>query len=227
MLRGIIVKINELSETDVENMFCLMSAYYENIKREKFTSDLSRKSNAILLKDENGAIKGFSTLVFYEFSSTNLLFSGDTIIHHDFWTNNDLMSVWLNFAIQKASTLDAPLYWLLISKGYKTYKYLPLVYKEYYPKLGAKMPEFEQKLMDEFCTKFYPEQYTDGLLLNDGSNDYLKAEFAQIPENKLKDKHIKFFLEKNPNYANGDELVCLTLLSKENLTKIGRRILGA
>lgn len=233
MLRGIVVEIKELNKVDIEAMFSLMSTYYDNMRRENFISDLKKKDNAILLKDEGGNIKGFTTVMFCKITvgctPVNLLFSGDTIIRHDFWSNNDLMPLWINFALHKATSLEGGLYWLLISKGYKTYKYLTSLYKDYYPKLNVEIPEFEKNVVDEFCSMFYPEQYdkNNGLILGSKDKDYLKEEFAQIPENKLRDKHVKFFLEKNPHYAKGDELVCITLLSKENLNKIGRKILGA
>ena len=42
---------------------------------------------------------------------------------------------------------------------------------------------------------------------------------VQIPD--------RFFREANPGWARGDELVCLTRVSRDNLTSAGRRILRA
>ena len=37
--------------------------------------------------------------------------------------------------------------------------------------------------------------------------------------------HIAFFLATNPGHVRGDELVCLTELCDENLTRAGRRMI--
>ena len=38
------------------------------------------------------------------------------------------------------------------------------------------------------------------------------------------DPHIAFFLERNPGFVRGDELVCLTRIDEQNLTPAGRRM---
>jgi hypothetical protein len=45
-----------------------------------------------------------------------------------------------------------------------------------------------------------------------------------IPQERLKDSHIRFFQTKNSGYEQGDELVCLTEIKEENLTPAGRRM---
>lgn len=232
MLKGSVIYINKLSDADIDSMFALMSNYYENIKKENFISDLSKKYQAILLKDESGNIKGFTTVVLYDITidetPIKLLFSGDTVIHKDFWSNNDLMPVWIKNVMELKKGFSEKLYWLLISKGYKTYKYLSALYKEFYPRYDTITPDFNQKIMDKFGEIFYPDNYDkkSGLIIMNKVKDYLKEEYAAIPKEKLKDKNIKFFIEKNPKYYNGNELVCITELSVENLNRAGRRILG-
>ncbi len=232
MLKGSVVKTEKLTNADIDSMYGLMSCYYENIKKDNFISDLSKKFQAILLKDEENNIKGFTTVVLYDIevnkTPIKLLFSGDTVIHKDFWSNNDLMPVWIKNVMELKKEFSEKLYWLLISKGYKTYKYLSALYKEFYPRYDTATPDFNQKIMDKFGEIFYPNNYDkkSGLIVMNKVKDYLKEEYAAIPKEKLLDKNIQFFLEKNPNYFKGNELVCVTELSVENLNKAGRRILG-
>jgi hypothetical protein len=40
----------------------------------------------------------------------------------------------------------------------------------------------------------------------------------------LCDPHVAFFLNRNPGWRRGDELVCLTEIAFENLTPAGRRM---
>lgn len=233
MLRGSVYKVNELSSKDIDIMFQLMNSYYENVIKENFVNDLSKKYQVIILRDEtDNLIKGFSTLVLYNIKIDNeivkLLFSGDTIIDKQFWSQNDLMQVWIKNAMELKKEFNEKFYWLLISKGYKTYKYLSALYNEFYPRFDKVTPLYEQKIINIFGKTFYPDNFNeeDGLIIMNKNRDYLKSEYAEIPQEKLKDKNIEFFIKKNPEYYNGNELVCLTELNINNLNKKGKRILG-
>jgi hypothetical protein len=48
-----------------------------------------------------------------------------------------------------------------------------------------------------------------------------------IPANRLRNRHVAFFAQRNPGHRDGDELVCLTRLQDDNLTASGRRIVAA
>ena len=233
MLKGKVYKAIELNKQELKQMFQLMSVYYANLKEKNFLSDFQKKDNVIILRDEkDGIIKGFSTILFHNLKIKNenvkILFSGDTIIHKNYWAHNNLANVWLKYAIKKQKEFNTPLYWLLISKGYKTYKYLNTFFEEYYPNPDKKTPDFEQSIIDKFGETFYKYEYDkkNGILNMNKKKDYLKEEYAIIPDNKLKDKTIKFFIEKNPEYYNGNELVCITNLSEGNLNNAGKRLLG-
>ncbi len=232
MLKGKVYLLQEISSDEVESMYELMSEYYENVTKTNFISDLKKKNRIILLKDDKGGIKGFTTIVLYDAQidgiKVKLLFSGDTVIHKDYWSNNDLMQVWIKNALSMKTNFKEGLYWLLMSKGYKTYKYLSSFYKEFYPRFDKSTPDFEQKLINYFGEKFYPLNYdkNTGIIVLNGKKDYLKEEFSKIPEEKLKDKNIEFFVRKNPFYYKGNELVCISELSEENLNKAGKRVLG-
>ena len=153
-----------------------------------------------------------------------LLFSGDTIVEQEYWGANDLWQAGAKNAFKHAENFDGKTYWFLLSKGYKTYKYLHTFFNEFYPRVDMETPTFAQDIMVAFCKEHYGDKYQNGVIKT--GKDYLKKEFAVIDEVKLKDKNTAFFLEKNPNYTSGDELVCLTELTAGNLNKLGRKILG-
>jgi hypothetical protein len=224
MLKGKAVAVNELTLGDVKNMFRIMQVYYENITESNFISDLLKKQDVVLLIDEDGAIHGFTTLAVFIFDkNTQLLYSGDTIVEKQYWGDHDLMRVWIQNAMIHSENYGGETYWLLLSKGYKTYKYLTSFFNEYYPCVDKKTPQEIGEIIDDFAVSQFGDKYKNGVF-NEGK-DYLKAEFAEIDERHLRDKHIAFFLEKNPGYKVGDELVCIAKLSKDNLNRIGRRIL--
>ena len=208
----------------VESMFLLMKKYYENMKKDKFLMDLYDKNDVFLIF-ESDELKGFSTIKKMELNIENGkdsekkriagFFSGDTIIEKGF-------SWGIEFQKNGVKT-----YWFLISKGIKTYMYLPTYFKNFCPKLGYTESEMEKKIKDIYAEKIYGSRYCkeSGIVKNDGTNDFLRENVVVLSEKQLKNKNIQFFLEKNPNYQKGDELVCLAEISFDNLTNLGKRVL--
>ena len=110
-------------------MYRLYSRYYAGGSHSRFMQDLSQKDYCILLQDERQAVRGFTTLAISEHVISNqrlrCLFSGDTVIQHQFWGEQTLPRAWCRFAGHlKAQEPQLPLYWLLIVKGHRTYRYL-------------------------------------------------------------------------------------------------------
>jgi len=233
-LHGEVVSISDITSSERNRMFDLMSENYDGIKRETFERDLSEKSDIILLTDSNDLrIQGFSTLVVLEELvrgvKTRALFSGDTIINREYWGDTELEHHWGKYAF---SLIDknpgVPLFWFLMSKGYKTYRFLPVFFNEFYPRHDKQTPDYEQEVLDTFARKKYPLNYDPekGLVLFQGKKDRLKQGVADIEERRMKDPHIRYFFERNPNWQNGDELCCIMPLKKDNFNKMALRVIN-
>jgi len=224
MIWGEIVKVEDLSAQQIKVMYSIMMKYYVNITRNNFFNDLRQKAEVILLCDENDVIHGFTTLAIFRYDEhTQLLFSGDTIIEKKYWGKNDLMPSWLNNAMSHAEKFDGKTYWLLLTKGYKTYKFLHTFFHKFYPCVEDETPQKLQEVIDKFAIEQFGNRYQNGIYT--AGKDFLKEEFDDADETKMKNKHTAFFLEKNPNYKIGDELVCLAELSLDNLNRLGLKIL--
>ena len=126
-LKGDIVKINEISQSEIEEMYILMTEFYNNVDKNIFLKDLKEKDYCIILKDDKNSIKGFSTQKIMKFNLENEeiygVFSGDTIIDKENWGNLTLFKVFANFFFPFGEKYKN-FYWFLIVKGYKTYKFL-------------------------------------------------------------------------------------------------------
>ncbi|MEW6213542.1 MAG: hypothetical protein AB1631_34925, partial [Acidobacteriota bacterium] len=138
-LKAAVAPVPSLAQTDRERMFELMRSYYDWVSREKFLSDLSNKNDVILLRDSAGRIQGFSTLRIVSLKADGktlrAVFSGDTVIERAFWGQRVLGKAFLRYLFhQKIRHPFDPLYWLLISKGYKTYLMMANNFSEYYPR---------------------------------------------------------------------------------------------
>lgn len=230
-LRGKVIEVEKLNKEDIDEMYKLMTEYYDNVERKVFLKDLYDKKYCIILKDEKGNIKGFSTqkIINFSFEEKNIygIFSGDTIIHKSSWGSLELFRVFADFFFDIGEKYEN-FYWFLIVKGYKTYKILPTFFKEFYPNYLTEIPIEMQKILDNFGENFYPKEYNKntGIIEYKKIKDKLKDGIADITERKLKDKDIKFFQERNPQYFKGNDMVCITRLKKENLLEEVKSLLS-
>lgn len=226
---GELIEVKKLTKACINAMFILMDTYYDQMDYSNFISDLSEKDHCILLIDESGGIQGFSTqkLISFPLNGKEIhgVFSGDTIIHKDYWGSFELYRVFAQSFI-KYSNQFAEFYWFLISKGYKTYRMLPLFFKTFYPNYLEQIPDYEKHIRDAFGLFKYPGQYNikTGIIEYPGQKVKLKKGVADVTLKQLKDKNIQFFINTNPNYILGEDLVCLARLEPDNLKSAARRI---
>jgi hypothetical protein len=219
-----------LSQVEVEAMYNLYELYFESTTSEIFAEDLAEKDYVVVLLGEHASIEGFSTLAVFESEfkgrPIRALFSGDTIISSPYWGTFALPEAFSRLAGQiKAERPDEPLYWLLISKGYRTYRYLPLFSKAYYPSWQTATPPDIQELIGFLGRLKFGGAYdaVSGLVRFPQSRGQLRGSWADIKAEALSKPEVAFFLDRNPNYRNGDELVCITELVEENLRSLALR----
>jgi hypothetical protein len=230
-LHAQIREIDALSADDKGDMFALYAQYYDSTSEETFLADLSDKDHVFLLFDRSGQLQGFSTLVVltheHDGVVRRMIFSGDTIIHHEHWGEQTLAFAWIRFAGRiKARQPQTPLDWFLIVKGHRTYRYLPVFSRRYYPAWSHPTPPETKAWMDRLARVRFGEHYdpVTGLLRFPRSRGYLRQNWAAVPEEDRHRPEVRFFLERNPGYTHGHELVCLTELHENNLKPLARRL---
>lgn len=226
-----IIKISDLEQSDKSNMLGLHMHYYDNVLEDVFLHDLMEKDWVILLRDDDKQIQGFSTiqLIWLKIDGVDhlFLFSGDTIVSESIRNTPILAGAFFHFVYALIRSYpEVPKFWFLITKGFRTYRFLPLYFNEYYPVHKKDVPEHYQKLLDavsnhKFGDAYIPEAH---LLRFKTARDHLKAEYSTIPEGRLKNPAIRFFLEKNPCFDKGDELTCITALDHKNFNSLVERV---
>jgi len=218
-----------LTGTDIERMYALYASYYDATSLPAFRDDLAGKSHVIeLLVD--GELCGFSTqalLPFEHRGAPNLaVFSGDTIIDQAHWGDQALVAAFCRFAGELKSLEPArPLYWFLISKGYRTYRYLSLFAHRYYPSHADETPPAMQDRLALLGRLKFGAAFdaASGVIRFPESRGHLKPQWADVREPLREHAVVRFFLDRNPGYAGGDELACLTELEAGNLRSFARR----
>lgn len=212
------IKISSLYDNQIKEMFKLFEIFYENVTYERFYSDLKAKTRVIIMIDKNKRIQGFSTLYDFDFPYHNknyrILFSGDTIIAPDYWGTSALTMEFLkNMILLKIKYPTRPVWWFLISKGFKTYLLLANNFINYYPRYDKETPLEHQSLIQALSEKLYPNRYNpeSGVIeFRPEEHEHLRQSIAPITDELLiKYPKINFFQTKNPDWIKGCELACI------------------
>jgi hypothetical protein len=233
-LRGLLVPVSAVTAGQRDAMFALMDRHYENVGRATFAADLAEKQWVILLLDpQTEELCGFSTQVLLDVEAGGrpimALFSGDTIVAQDRWGDQALAHVWGRLALSLIDAFPAAeLYWFLISKGYKTYRFLPVFFREFYPRPGVPTPAWAKLVLDALGRHKYPAAYdaATAVVRAGSGKDHLRPGVAELTVERLRDPYIRFFAERNPGHVRGDELCCLAPLTRANFTPAAYRVIG-
>lgn len=222
---------HRLTATQHECMFALFSAHYDCVSRNDFMADLARKTSVILLCDEDNIIRGFSTQEIYETQyqgeTIRILFSGDTIIEPACWGSQELVRGWCALVAQMLREAgQQKCYWFLISKGYRTYLYLPLFFKSFYPN-HAETSMGLQPLLVKLAMEKFPSVFDEknGIIRFNSSQGQLRRDLCEVPDGRQNNADVIYFIKRNPDYAQGTELACLAEISLNNTHGVGRRLL--
>ena len=224
-IEATILRQEFLSEADREKMLKLQQRYFSHVLRKKFYRDLEEKQWVIVLR-VGTSIEGFSTVQIISLSVAGkeiiYLFSGDTIVDRSCW-NSPALAGSFGQVILKAMEIagERDLYWFLISKGFRTYRFLPVFFNEFYPRFDRPTPSVFQALLDAVAQFKFGDSYdmSNGIVHSNGTNDHLRPFMQKVNSCRTEDPHIQFFLKKNPGYTRGDELVCIAQLNIENMCR--------
>jgi hypothetical protein len=226
-----VVSATELSVSLVAEMFALFEQGYEGTDWSRFQKDLQRKNDVVLMRDEAGHVVGFTTLAVFDEQTADglvrVVFSGDTIVSAQHRGTNALNFAWIaHLARIRAEFPERPLYWLLISKGFRTYRYLSTFARSYVsgPRPTAALPLIA--LRDRLAHRLFGANYDAerGILSWTPPRERLNEALAVLPEAGRASSVVKEFDQLNPNWSRGDELVCLCALDFDNMKPFAQRL---
>jgi hypothetical protein len=227
-----------LTQSDRRQMYELLETYFESTSFRQFELDLSEKDTVILLRDPGDArVVGFSTLmklsITVEKRRVAGFFSGDTIVARERWGSSLLGRLWLRTVFSETERIQTQspgtlLYWFLICSGYKTWRYLPIFFRDYWPHPVLTASAFDRRVLHTLATRKFGGEYhpNPGIVRFRRANP-LRPGIADVTQQRLRDPMVEFFIRMNPGHADGDELACLAPLSLANLTAAGLRLLEA
>jgi hypothetical protein len=226
-LEARIVARRDLTPAAIDEAYALFASVYEGTDRARFVRDLSEKQWVVLLHDrETGALRGFSTVLLRDITTSRgpakLFFSGDTVVHPAYWGQKVLQLATARLLLSlKLREPRRPLYWFLISKGYRTYLLLANNFPRSIPRCSLPEEGELRGLLNEVARERFGDAYdtSTGIIRNSGEHEYVRSGVAPVSETVLRNRHVRFFVERNPRHAAGDELACLAVVRVRDLLR--------
>ncbi len=220
-----IVLVSDLTEANKRQMFELFEMYYEHVDFKRFLSDLSEKTHVFFFHEMGtNRLVGFSTIfrkAIPEIAPGIFLFSGDTVIHADYQGSKALQKSFFWFILEsKLSSPTQPVYWMLMSKGVKTYLMMRKNFKSSYPNYHGPTPSPHDHVLNSFYTRKFAKSFDEktGLIIFDEKLGSVKSDSHFKQEKVPTDSEAKFFFEKNPQFDEGHELACVCEIKFSDFT---------
>jgi hypothetical protein len=217
-----------LTHEERDGMLRLMDTHFDGVTPEQFDRDLAEKDWVLrFLRGEQ--LIGFSTIQVYavphDGRCVNVIYSGDTVMDPEAWGSPLLARAWIALVRELQSRHpEGDWYWLLLSSGFRTYRFLPVFWREFWPRYDTNGTD-TPPLLDELARDRFGDRFDAATgVVRFENPQRLRGHLSMIPGGKTDDPHVQFFIDRNPGHASGDELVCLAELSDANLTAAGRRM---
>jgi hypothetical protein len=225
----LVIPVKDLASDLVAQMAGLYLGYFDGSSEAIFREDLAKKDEVILLFSDQ-KLAGFTAL--HRFLSTHegrvvhVVYSGDTIVDRPHWGQQQLARAWIARIGQiKAEAPDTPLFWLLLVKGHRTYKYLSVFGRSFYPHWSDARPDL-QILATRLAKERFGDTYDapSGIVAFPESRGHLKPQISEPTPEEMTKPATRFFLLANPGFRIGHELVCVCELERSNMKPLAARI---
>ncbi len=139
-MKADVVHVRTLQSAQRDQMFVVLVQCFEGVTASQFQRDLDEKDYVVLLRDDTGTLVGFSTYMMYQSAAVarcTVVCSGDTVVLPCAWGSFALHRIWLNTVRQQHLGFRGRLFWLLITSGFRTYRFLPVFFRRFVPSCMA------------------------------------------------------------------------------------------
>ncbi len=228
-LTSVIARATGIPGPQKDAMFALHARYFRNVARAAFLRDFGEKDWVIVLRD-GPEIVGFSTLQIVHLAVDGaprvFLFSGDTIVDQAHWQHSTLAGAFGHVMLRLlGNEPGVPAHWFLIAKGYRTYRFLPVFFKTFFPVFDRATPPGHERLLRAVAAWKFGAAYDAGcgIVRHAGIGDRLRPDLCAVPAGRQDDPHVRFFLARNPGFGLGDELACIADIARSNLNRLAWR----
>ena len=226
-------KVSTCSEHEKEIFYHLLCQGFLGVSWNDFMRDFQEKEDVMILRKEHceGEIVGWSTLMVLTLAlpgeEVKGIFSGDTVVLPEYRSSTGLGVELVKYFMHVREQFPRnKVYYILISKGWRSYKIMLFFFKEFAPCYDKPAAAYDKAVMDAFGEKKYPHHYNPATGVVTFSPQRVKpGSIDAIPTSM--DAHTEFFLCCNPGYLDGNELVCVARVSPDNFTNRVKRLVSA
>ena len=223
----------DLAPRERDQMFALLDRYYLHASREQFEADLDEKEWVLLgTEPEAGRISGFTTLMrlhtTVDGAPVRAFFSGDTVTESAYWAHNDTargIGLLLHHMLEIVGEVDCHWYWFVISSTYRSYRLLPMVFREAHPSPHCAMPPHATRTLEALTRQKFGGGYDSRSSVVRFPHATVFRSGFDVRTGGSADPWEEFFHRANPGCLEGDRLASLAVLSMDNLSRLGRRLL--
>jgi hypothetical protein len=223
------VPVSALTDETREQMFRIYLASYDGSSETIFRADLAAKDEVLLVRAAEELV-GFTTLRSFHRDwcgrRVRVVYSGDTVIERAHWGQQSLAFAWISrMGALKREQPDVPLFWFLLVKGHRTFRYLPVFGRSFYPHWSVDRSDLKP-MADALALEMFPDDYNPatGVVEYEQSRGHLKPHLALPTPAEMDREGVSFFMERNPGFRYGHELVCLCEVEEHNMKALTRRL---
>src|SRR5262249_21158286 len=156
--------------------------------------------------EEAGRLRGFSTLLVYPARHAGedlaVVYSGDTIVERAAWGSPALARSWIGAVCAlRALYPGRRLFWLLLTSGFRTYRFLSVFWRDFHPRFDAEAPPLVRARLGALARERFGARYgaAEGVV-RFAAPQTLRAGLAEVPVARRSDPHVAFFLSANPGW---------------------------
>lgn len=213
-------------------MFVLLSLWFEGYGEDYFNEELEEVDHCLLQEDaETGELVGFATVYRRETEidgqPMGVFLTAHCILHRRYWGSNGLVRAMLAYMLEqaRADRSGRVWHWMYSAVGYRSYRYMPLLFRRHAPNPERILDPADRALRDWVGEETF-EHYYDA---QSGAVDWkwqgygMTAEARAISEAKLDSPGVALFRGINPRWDEDVEILCQARLEDDNLTDFGRR----
>ncbi len=195
-------KVAACSEYEKETFYQLLCHEFIGVSWHDFTRDFREKDAVMILRKEHseGQIVGWSTLMVLTLAvpgrEVRGIFSGDTAVLPEYRNSTGLGVELSSYFMQVYKQFPRhEVYYILISKGWRTYKILPFFFKEFAPRYDRPTSAEDKAVIDAFGQKKYPQHYQTASGVVTFSPQRVRPESIDAVPAKM-DAHTRLFPEQ-------------------------------
>src|SRR5206468_10068210 len=90
----------------------------------------------------------------------SVIYSGDTIVAPEAWGTTGLPRAWIAAVNElRAAFPRGPYYWLLLTSGFRTYRFLPLFWRDFLPRFDSVEKLEARELLDHLASDKFGAQF--------------------------------------------------------------------